>query len=267
MNQLDFWDEKPFIDAANILVAADEPLRALQLLENLPGYYRDNVPYSIFLLKLQIQSKLATPEFYSRQEMNPAIKYPAATHQEMKETLRFRALKEDVQNLNDQDIAPHILDIGPGTYWLPVCLKFLNLRFTYEGIGLCQYADTEIKKYLGDIYQASGLKKDGTCIAFAGELIEHLYNESDIAIECFRRGVYPRIIHISTPKYTWDTRKIRLNWQAFGDLGHLRTYTPNEFISVVSKMFPSYKLEINHNEEIMHIRGISTVSMKSEVKQ
>jgi len=71
-----FWDSKPFMDAANILAASDEPLRAIDLLNNLPGFYRDHIPHEIQELKTKIYQDLATPIFYQKELPSPNYSNP-----------------------------------------------------------------------------------------------------------------------------------------------------------------------------------------------
>ena len=92
-------------------------------------------------------------------------------------------------------------------------------------------------------------------IFIACEIIEHLHHERDIRTEFERAKAQADIIHMSTPKYTFDGRIERLNWKEAGELGHLRTYTPAEFMRVVTRMFPEYTFAL-YDSQILHLRGL-----------
>lgn len=253
IGSVEFFDIKPFIDAANILVAADEPMRALQLLDNLPAYYRDHYPIAAQELKRKIYSLLATPAFYATNPYDQLVRVDNA-HEVVKNTLRGNLIQKDLEAFNEKNQSPHIIDLGPGEYWLPIGLKKLGFKFTYQDIGLCNNAKLLARPHLEEEMRD---KRDAQSpvIFVACEIIEHLHHEADIRVDLERTGHTPDIIHISTPRYTFDGRASQLDWQKKGDLGHLRTYTPREFHSVVTKMFPEYTFNL-YDSQIMHLRGV-----------
>lgn len=248
----EFFDEKPWIYAANQLVAADDPIRALQLLELLPGRYRDNCPSDIIRLKQDIKAKLATPSFYASNKEDH-IDESASAKETIERSLRGQKILEDVEAYNKQGVIPHIVDFGPGTYWLPLGLAAKRALFTYSDIGLCGGARQQNLKYL-EPYLTTDKPKDRPTIFVACEIIEHLHYEDEIAVECYKTGLIPNVIHISTPLYSFDGRNESLNWRDKVAQPHLRTYTPDEFFQVVRKMFTGYEWEF-FPANIMHIRG------------
>lgn len=251
MTELGFWKSEPFIEAANILVAADEPLRALHLLENLPGYYRDHIPKEIFQLKRDILKQIATNTFYAL-EPDSELPDPDNFLHHHGHILRWNLIKKDVEEFNKRGLIPHILDIGPGSFWLLACLDYLELGFTYNDISM----SSKIQDRAKEKYKHRYLIEPPTNqphIVFACELIEHLHHETDILAEIMRAKVNPHIIHVSTPKYSYDCRPEKLNWKEHGDLGHLRTYTPAEFMMKIHNMFPDYE-KYFHDGQIMHVQ-------------
>lgn len=248
---LDFWDSKPFIDAANILVASDEPLRALKLLDNLPGYYRDFVPKEITKLKIEILKNIATNTLYSS-GYDPILTTVSLENNASCTTLRWEKIRDDVKAFNEKEITPHIIDMGPGEYWLPQLLKHVGLKFTYDDITMSMDGKRAAQEHFKDYY--SQQPTDRPTIFVACEIIEHLHHEEDIASECYKLKTRPAIIHISTPRYTFDTRLARLHWKTFGPIGHLRTYTLTEFENVVCKMFPEYDF-VSTDSRVLHLRG------------
>ena len=255
---VEFWDSKPFIDAANILTAADEPLLALKVLDSVPSFYRDNIPTDILALKNKIRKHLATPVFYLQEKPSPryaddnAVEdIPKLFASYVESLLRGQMILKDVRDINSEKLCPVIVDLGPGEYWLPIGLKHLGADFHYRGIGLCDSNRLGAAHFLSVNEMASEGRAD---IFVACELIEHLHCEQDIRTEFERNAPDAKIIHISTPLYTFDGRASQIDWEAKGGLGHLRTYSPTDFFAVVSRMFPEFKCALTVSQ-IMHIRG------------
>lgn len=253
VGKCEFFDVNPYLQVSNQLVAADEPLRALEVLKLVPGYYRDNPPPELEAQRLAILALLATPTFYANNVHDFRVQEEGAGDL-VQGLLRGQLILKDVQDYNAKGLMPHLIDLGPGEYWLPIGLKKLGCKFTYLGVGLCEEAKRKAHEILKDNLW-SGVT-DRPKIFVACEIIEHLHHEEDIAVEFGRLNANADIIHISTPKYTWDGRNVRLDWnKPDRDLGHLRTYTPGEFQNVVMRMFPrSYKWAY-YDSTVQHMRG------------
>ena len=110
-----------FIDAANELVRSDETIRALNLLDNLPAYYRDFKPKEVLKLKNEILHRIATPAVYS--ESNCDRNIDDVDRNGTSKTLRAQLLRIELEWLNKENLKPHVVDLGPGEYWLPFELK------------------------------------------------------------------------------------------------------------------------------------------------
>lgn len=238
---------------ANFLTAYDEPLMALEVLKKLPGYYRDNVPAEIIDLTSRIQARIATPTFYANN-----IEHDIATGEQgvqfINGTLRGKLIHDEVKALNDKGFFPHIFELAPGPYCLPLGLRALGLRFSYCAKSLNPETVAKARLELGSMWsdRPPGIQKN---IFIACEIIEHLHYVDDIAAEYYRYGMKADFIHISTPLYTFDGRASSINWED-KDLGHLRTYTPDEFVKVVLPMFfPNDFSWQLHKTPVMHLRG------------
>ena len=250
--KLQFWDEEPFLKAAEILVAGDEPLAALDLLKNkVPAYYREKRPPAFQKIINDIEKLLCTPTFYMTNKYDAMVR---DTDSEfiVENTFRGTLIRDDVKRFNATGQTPHIVDLGPGEYWLPIGLSKLGHNFTYKDIGLCMEAQKKAYPLLERHLTLP--EKDAPSIFVACELIEHLHHENDIRIELMKQGRTFDIIHMSTPKYSFDGSKNKLNWRDLGDLGHLRTYTPREFQDVVADMFPEYNWAYG-DQQVMHMKG------------
>ena len=255
--KLAFFDLNPYLHVADILTAGDEPMMALKVLDMVPGFYRDHYPLEMQSKKRQIISKLATPGFYVTNPYDSLVRADSS-HLVVEGTLRGSLIFEDVQKYNREGIEPHIVDLGPGEYWLPIGLKKKGCKFSYQPIGLCTEAHNKAKDHI--LLELSKKPDPKSPRIFVScELIEHLHHEADIRTDCERIGCVPDIIHISTPKYSFDGRPEKFRWQEQGDLGHLRTYTPAEFKSVVVKMWPEYKW-VYIDSQPMHMRGLKAIN-------
>jgi len=254
IGKLSFWNSKPFLDAADILVAGDEPLRALELLTNLPGYYRDHVPLEIHEMKREIYSLLATPTFYASNPFDARVLTGDQCIDIFQHTLRGHLIHDDFRQFKEQGKVPHLIDLGPGEYWVPIGLHTLGFAFTYQDIGLCETAQKlaypQLQGHLGPKSPAS------PTIFIACELIEHLHHEEDLRVDFERSGGKADILHISTPKYSFDGKPEKFHWRKHGDLGHLRTYTPKEFMETMGRIFPEFSWGIYTQGPILHARGV-----------
>ena len=248
MNPLTNFNVKAFCDAANELVRADEVERALNLLNNMPAWYRDFEPAEITSLRNEILAKLATPWDYKNNDTDHEI----ANVELMRGTLRYELIKADVQDLNDKGHIPHIIDYAPGEFWLPILLKKDGLSFTYDPIYLCDEAFEKTKHLYGELIKKDKSKSSRT-IYVACEIIEQLANENEIKIEMLKHYGECDIVHVSTPKYSFDYQC--MDWRERKLLGHLRAYTPKEFFDKVEGMFSKYKFTC-FDSQILHARGV-----------
>ncbi len=238
------------------MVISDEVERALWMLDNMPGWYRDNYPPEAKSLKELILKKLYTTidysEYishanqseillaYSKDEINSAI---------MNYLHRAQLLMMFCQDLNERDIAPHIVEIAPGSYWLPIGLKKNNIKFTYFGQGLHSPQEANIKAYMGNDWAIRPEAKKSIFVCY--ELIEHLHSPDEIYQDYLKQEIKFDYIFLSTPKYCvfggnpeWKT----------GEVGHLRAYTPNEFYRFAQKNWPDFTW-VMYDAEVMVLRG------------
>lgn len=250
MNEMKNFNLQCFLDCANELLRADETARALSLLDNLPAWYRVNTPKEVTALKREIMKNIATAGFYATSS-GYELTAPDESYTQTHNTLRGRLLINDVLELNKIDLLPHILDLGPGEYWAPRMLQHQKCLFSYEPVFVNHPSHNHYKKHFEEILDSS--PKERPKILFAGEIIEHLWNENEIRFEMERHVGLADIVHISTPAYTFDYEC--LDWRTKGDLGHLRAYAPQEFHDVVVKMFPDYDMTVIVGR-IMHARGV-----------
>lgn len=240
----------------DVLVGADEVKMAESALKNLPGLWREKRPEWVIETERAILEKKGTPAFYRTNKWDNRVN-PEHALELLRTTTRGQLIEKDVKAFADKKITPHLVDLGPGEYWLPIGLKMAGYPFTYYGIGLHPEAEAKAKEELTGHWSPDNQKWGAASpvIFVACELIEHLPEENDLRSDQLRFAPGADIIHISTPYGTYDTRRERLEWRKFGDLGHLRTYTPREFADTISKMFPEYSWAYEAAQP-QHMRGV-----------
>lgn len=201
-------------------IASDEVEIALWLLDHPPSFYREHQPPELVKMRDDLNRSLWTPIQYAG--IYEGVKVtPEATAAHW--PLRAEILEGVLKTFN----WPHLMELGPGGNWLFEGLKHKGIDFTYEHMGLDN-------KHTYDIDH-----KAPPTIFVAFELIEHLHNEHEIYQNYLKFNKKADVVLISTPEHTWAggmAEDFRTR-----PLGHLRCYSPDEFHSVVSKMFHEHK--------------------------
>lgn len=250
IGKLEAWDEDAVLKVVEMLVHSDEVERALLVLDNVPAIYRDQPTFRMVQMRRDILAAMTTPHAYMIGAYDPALR-PDDAKAQMQWLLRGRLIEAEVRRYNKFNQVPHIVDVGPGEYIVPLGLKACGLKFTYKDIAMDLKTQSAAKQFLAD-YQVEPTQ-DQPRIFLANEIIEHLPEPRDLLVESHRHCArWPERVHISTPCYTFDGR-IK-EWRKEGGLPHLRAYTPFEFQSEVRKLFPMYKWEF-HLDLIMSLVG------------
>lgn len=219
-----YFDPDVYLDAVEMMINSDEVNRAFWMLDNMPAYYRDNVPKRAATMRVQLNEVLFTPVqykgVYGTIDLDGAAVVAGWPS-------RATIVEEKVRELNKRMIKPNIMELAPGQFWLPTGLKYKGLDFTYEYLSLDNFDHPFEKPWPDSAFN----------IFIAFELIEHLHCETEIYQNYLKFKKTADIVMLSTPLYTfaggmdnWSTRQ----------LGHLRTYTPKELVDVSNKMFPGY---------------------------
>lgn len=218
-----FFDINIYLSVVEMMINADEIERALWMLDNPPAFYREkaNRPARLKEIKDKLNKATWTPVQYKGIYKDVEI---TAAHTEAHWPLRARLLEEEIKRLNDMRISPTLMELAPGGKWLEAGLRHKACGFNYECMSLDGSTLEPDVKTVFNIF-----------IAF--ELIEHLSNENEIYQNYLKFNRHADIVMLSTPLYTW--RGGMPNWEQ-RELGHLRTYTPDEFHDKASQMFEGY---------------------------
>lgn len=228
------------IKAINQMICADELEIALDMTDKLlPGYYRDHKPKELIELKKDLQKCIFDHYAYIESESTICDKDAIANGFAHPAYFpRSEVIKEHVKKLNDKNITPWIMEIGPGLGCLPLGLQKHGCRFNYLAKSLSQTMIGMLKDYVPTWMERPN--QDQNTIFVAYELLEHMHNPDDIRHTFVRANVEFDTLFISTPKYTANNG--HQDWRGHA-LGHLRTWTPTEFIQWGIRNFPEYSFE------------------------
>lgn len=246
------FDEDLCIKYVEHLLRFDETERALLVLDNVPALYREHPTPKLLESRKDILKAITTISDYTEDTHDSAL-HPDPKG-EIEHQLRGRLVRKDVVELNQRGIVPHIIEMGPGNYWLPLALKELGLQFTYKDISLARLA-RENSIFRLDRTDTAPIGAPILFIAY--EIIEHL-KPIEILQALHRNSDRDADkVYLSTPLFSYDTRpfgEARGDWRRMGSVGHLRAYTPTEFINVARNLFPTHQWEI-HMQQPMCLRG------------
>jgi hypothetical protein len=267
--EIDNFKEKhlpAFLNYVDFLIQSDELGLAEHLLyKGLPGYYRDHVPSEVQTLKVEFHKFLMTAMDYAANSIDSELVDLERGKEVVKSVLRGIIVMSDVEAHNKEGRIPHIVDFGPGEYWLPLGLKGHGLKFSYQGFGLCDAAQSKAIELMGHFdsggHWAVVPKTDRPVMFVANEIIEHLRSPHEIPQVFHKTGLTAQTIHLSTPLYTFG--RGNPTWRDeknIGKGGHLRTFTPMEFLSIAHELFPRYnwvycRSDNNIHNQIMSLKG------------
>lgn len=250
---VDSWDALKVAQVVRMLVDADEVERALLVLDNVPARYREIPDPMLLKLRGEILGSMITAHGYLSSTMDADVSIENAllvlNHQ-----LRGKILYAEVTQYNKQLRTPHIIDVGPGEYFVPIGLSQRQKVFTYEPISMDSKARQSAEEILASSHIGRVAIKDEPTIFVALEIIEHLPDPRDLAIEAakYTDGKMPDRIHLSTPHYTYDGRPKSCGRHA---LPHLRAYTSHEFVAEANRIFKGYDWHLYGGGEILSLRG------------
>lgn len=259
------FNVEQFLDVVEQMILSDEIERALWMLDNLPGYYRDHKPDRAVQMKKDLLKATWTIIDYAKDvdETEEAIVekhkkwYPDSNIQDIGDLfdipffkVRGNFVETLAKHYNDNSQTPYIFELGPASFWLPSGLKKKHYKFTYEATTVQRQAWEYHKSKLETVWAPP---QDGQPTIFVCfEVLEHLYRVEDLLHEYTKLDRDFDHILLSTPKYTLLGGQPDDQWRG-RELGHLRTYTPEEFMQLGLKWWPNYKWQFYDNAMmVMH---------------
>jgi len=237
-----YFNLDQYLSCVEQMISADEVEKAFWMLNNLPGWYRDHEPNAVTQLRKHLHKQLFTPIDYAK--VNAAHVFQGYSDQEISDFVFSMPRALAVKNLVASLEQPHIVEYGPGSYFIPYGLRSSGLKFSYFGEGL-NIADTHNAAVaLQDVWSHRPNKAN---IFVCFEVIEHLHQPAEIYQYSLKHETGFDYICLSTPLYSWNGGNPQWHTSA---LGHLRTYTPAEFLAFAIKYWPNYEWRMEKGMEI-----------------
>ena len=230
-----YFNVEKYLSCVEEMIGADEITQALQMLDNMPGWYRDNKPIRAVEIKKKLLKQLYTPNDYA---FGDSLPYQINNLEETINLGRAKIAIELVQRLNQDGIIPHITELAPGTFWLPLGLQKRECQFTYKAIALSPHRPPDVAELEFVSRSVEDFTTAQTHLFVCYELIEHLSQPIEIYQNYLKADKPFTHILLSTPRYTVSSAAP--DWYN-KDLGHLRTYTPREFAQFATDYWPDFK--------------------------
>lgn len=244
-----FFNLNHYIEAIEQMIRADELERALWMCDNLPAWYRDNVPMQITEIKKTLFRQMYDAYQYSSEK---AIEDGWTKEDALKQGRsgyfypRIDILAENIKKLNDVNFEPWLCELSPSHGAMALTLLDSGLKFSYFAKNLNDRATDTLREWLPDGIWQERPKSDQKTIFVFFEAIEHVYREKDLEHAYYKLNVDFDEIYLSTPYGclggglpNWNTRP----------LGHVRGYTGTEFVRLASDFFPkrTWQMTMSHS--------------------
>lgn len=247
------------------LLRQDELERALLVLDNVPAAERMLPPKELQQLRHQILLRCETTREII-ESVNDEVHGVEQCVGLLQGLLRGQLLLSDVQKYNAAGKIPHLVDYGPGCYFVPVGLRALGCSFTYWDLSANMKAQAIARPQIPELKATADAERPVVYVAL--EVIEHLHAPRDLAVEAAKHcgPLGPELIHLSTPMCTYAEIPREVPWTE-RTMHHLRAYTPQEFLVTADTLFPGYHWGVHAPSEL-HTQPMSIVGrrVKSESK-
>ncbi len=246
-----YWRLDKHIEAVEQLIRADELQMALTMLDQIPGWWRDNYPKELTEIKNIIYRQTYDQIEYATDDEEADCPREMGEAQWTADYCYPRAeiLNSIVKAHNDAKRIPWIFDVGCSHGNMPLGLLKGGYRFSYLGKGMNHRIIQKLKSWVGEVWQEKPFTDQPT-ILYCTEVIEHCFNPQDIVHSAHKVGVDFDQIVLSVPMYClgsglpdWKTRR----------MGHVRNWTPGEFLEFANKHWPGYSWTIYKSNSMVLI--------------
>ncbi len=234
-----YWRLDQHILAVEQLIRADEIQMALQLADHVPGWWRDNYPQALRDIKARIYQQTYDQIEYATddEEANCGREFGESQWDGPYMYPRAEIIAKIVSEFNSKGFVPWIFDLGCSHGNLPLGLIKDKHTFDYLGVGMNYRIQQKVKGWAGSHWKERPTDNQPT-ILYNTEVLEHCMNPLDIVHSAYKVGVVFDQIILSVPMYClggglpdWQTRR----------MGHVRNWTPTEFLAFADKHWPGYK--------------------------
>jgi hypothetical protein len=249
-----YFDMNKHIEAIVQMIRADELQIALQMIDQVPAWYRENRDGRLENIRRTLYKNLYDQIEYASDDEEAECTREFGEKQWDSGYMFPRAniILDLIQKLNyggqggAHPIKPWIFDLGCSHGNLPLGLMKCRLSFSYKGVGLNGRIVSKVKEWVGDYWaDEPSLYSDPfdrqSSILYCTEVIEHCMNPMDIVQSAYKVGVQWDYILLSVPLgclggglENWDSRR----------LGHVRGWTKQEFVEFADKNWPGYKWQL-----------------------
>lgn len=236
------WFLLHHVKAIEGMIRADELQIALQMCDQIPGYYRDHYPAELQKIKNTLYEQMYDQVEYATddEEANCTREFGEGQWLTAYTFPRAEILEKIIEN--EVVGAPWIFDLGCSHGNMPLGLLKRGIAFDYKGVGMNWRIVEKVKAWVGEDVWTERPIKGQTTILFCSEVIEHCMNPMDVVHTAYKQSINWDLIILSVPMYTlggglpdWDTRR----------LGHVRTWTPEEFFNFAKANWAGYKWELH----------------------
>jgi hypothetical protein len=246
-----YWRLDQHISAIEQMIRADELQEALRMCDQVPGWWRDNYPPELAEIKRTLYRQTYDQIEYATDDEEAECTREFGEAQWDNGYMYPRAELVSVLLRSLFPRSPWIFDLGCSHGNLPLGLIKSNYGFRYCGAGMNKRIQDKVKGWVGEHWSDKPVGDQPT-ILYCTEVIEHCFNPHDIVHSAYKVGVTWDHIILSVPKYTlghglpdWQTRR----------LGHVRTWTPREFMRFADESFPGYEWML-YDSHSMVLRGV-----------
>ncbi len=231
-----YWNLDTHIQAIVQMIRADELQMALQMLEMVPGWWRDNYPEELTQIKKTLYRQTYDQIEYATddEEADCTRKMGESQWDSPYMFPRAEIISNLVKSLFPR--TPWIFDLGCSHGNLPLGLIKSGHNFTYYGVGMNHRIIKKLEDWVG-LHWRDRPGEGQPTILYNTEVLEHCMNPHDIVHSSYKVGVTWDYILLSVPMYClggglpdWDTRR----------LGHVRNWTPAELSEFANKSWPGY---------------------------
>lgn len=234
--RLDIW-----IAAIKMMIASDEIQSAIWMCDNPPGWFRENYPKELQEIKDTLYKNHYDIFEYANDDDEASMTRDVAEDQWFSQYCYPRAtiITDEIKRLNDSGKIPWIFDLSCSHGNLPMGLLKANVKFTYLGKSMNHRAAKKLKEWVGKTW-ADQPEKNQETILVCTESLEHAWDPQDIVRAAYKMDTKYDQIFFSTPLNTlfqglpnFESRR----------LGHIRTWTGEEFRKFMIDNWPGYTWE------------------------
>lgn len=228
--------------AIEMMICSDELQSALWMLDNPPAWFRLYYPERLAEMRKTIYRQTYDQHEYSTDddEANCTREFGESQWLTGYTYPRAEIIMEELKRLNSEGRTPWIFDLGCSHGNLPLGLLRSGMRFQYLGYALNHRIEKKVKEWVGETW-CDRPNPDQEKILFCSEVLEHCMNPHDIVHTAHKIGVKFDQIILSTPLGClfqglpdWRTRR----------MGHVRGWTPQEFLDFANKGFPGFEWKL-----------------------